>query len=154
VVGGAAIYFRLHRVLFHLPSHLIAWSASLNTSRYLIGFAVAVCMWAVVVPDAPFRSWATLLAFMVLVNRIPVIPSRDLLFAGIGIELSTVINVPGATIASLLLVRSAIDRVLNAVLFLWASREPVMLLPDQLPADDPAETATSEDGGANTPDRQ
>ena len=118
-VLGLAVYGFRHAI-FSLPRRDLMFMSAVHLTRFLAGFVIQVVQWWSVVPDAPFSSWATLLSAMIVTNRIPFLPSRDILFAGAGIELSAVVGVPAAVMAGMLLVRTGIDKILNAGFFLFA----------------------------------
>lgn len=115
-VLSLAIY-RFRRAIFSLPRRDLMFMAAVHLARFLAGFVLQVIQWWSVVPDAPFSAWATLLSAMIVTNRIPFLPSRDILFASAGIELSTVVGIPAAIMAGMLLVRTGIDKILNAGFF-------------------------------------
>ena len=131
LTGVLALLVRFRRTLFFLPARTVLFVASVHGARFLANYVLQVVQWWVVAPEAPFSAWATLLALFVVMNRIPLLPSRDLLFAGAGIELAASLGVPTATVAGMLLVRSGIERGLNLSLFaaatFWERRygEPV-----------------------------
>ncbi len=68
-----------------------------------------------------------IIAVLAIVNRIPFLPSRDLIFMWAGIELSRSLNMATASVAGMLLVSSALKKCTNLVLYLlisWYSKEP------------------------------
>lgn len=123
VAGGAAIAFagglvvQFRRSIFTLPRALLGWMFGVHGGRFLLSNALQVVQWWVVIPEAPFSTWATLLAVLIITNRIPLLPSRDLFFAGAGIGMAAGLGIPQAAMAGMLLVRSALDRILNTGLF-------------------------------------
>ena len=123
MVGGL-IAFR--RAIFGLPARTTGWVFAVHLARFFAGWVLQIWAWHVVVPSASLESWAVLLAVMVVVNRIPLVPSKDLIFASMGIELSYALDIPVAAVAAMLLVRSAFDKVLNLSFFgmatLWERR--------------------------------
>ncbi len=122
---GALIY-RFRNVIFALPRQVIAAIGAVHLSRFLVGNALLIAQWWVVLPSAPFETWAILLAVSILINRIPFLPSSDLVFVTAGAGLSPLLAIPVAPVVSMLLVRSAVDRVLNVVLFtttVWRERQ-------------------------------
>ncbi len=92
---------------------------SIYLTRFLIHHALLVVQWAVVIPNTPVSVWLTFLAVVIVVNRIPLIPSKDLLFVWAGIELSRVFEMTTAAVAGMLLVSSALNKLTNLLLFLW-----------------------------------
>lgn len=117
LVGGLAVRFR--RTLFTLGNRTLGFIFSIHLLRFLLSNVLGVLQWWVVLPNAPFSAWATLLVLLVVTNRIPFIPSRDLVFAGVGIEASVSLGVPGPAVAGMLLTRSVIDRILNVGFFVF-----------------------------------
>lgn len=114
VVG---LFVRFRKAIFTLGSRTLVYVLGIHFLRFAASTTLQVVQWWVVLPDAPFSAWATLLVIFVAMNRIPFIPSRDLAFAGVGIEASAALGVPVPVVAGMLLTRSAIDRVLNFGLF-------------------------------------
>lgn len=123
VAGAAAIAFavgllvQFRRSIFTLPSDLLGWMFGVHGGRFLLSSVLQVVQWWVVIPEASFSAWATLLVVLIITNRIPLLPSRDLFFAGAGIGMASGLGIPAATMAGMLLVRSALDRILNTGLF-------------------------------------
>jgi hypothetical protein len=122
VLAGVLIlaFYRFRHAIFSLPRGDLLFVAGVHLTRFLVGFVLQVVQWWSVVPEAPFSAWATLLSAMIVTNRIPFLPSRDILFAGAGIELSVVVGIPAAVVAGMLLVRTGIDKVMNMAFFVLA----------------------------------
>lgn len=112
---------RLRKVLFKLPRRLLVMAGSVHIGRFVLNYILQVLQWWIVAPEVPMQAWAILLAAMVLINRIPFLPSRDLIFIGTGIELAVVLGVPEALLAGLLVARTAFDKLLNLLLFAGAT---------------------------------
>ena len=108
-----AVRFR-HTLLTLTPRADVALFA-LHLGRFvLLVYVLQIVQWWVVLPEAPFSLWATILAMIMVVNRIPFIPARDLV--GVGAVLA-VMALPAryeATIVAMLLVRTVLDRIFNA----------------------------------------
>lgn len=134
----AALFVQFRRSIFHLTESLLAKIAGLHVARFLLSYVLQVIQWWVVLPDVSFSAWATLLVVLTVMNRIPFLPSRDLIFAGAGIELSAALGIPVAPVAGMLLVRSGIDRVLNFGLFtattVWEQRNGASIETDDVAA--------------------
>lgn len=120
LVGGAFLIalavmagVRFRSVLFSLSGRTLAGLLTIHTARYLVGWIVLVLQWWFVLPNVPFETWTLLLTAIILVDRIPMLPSKDLVLAGVGIGMSPALNVPAAAIAGLLLVRTAFNKTMN-----------------------------------------
>ncbi len=114
-----AVQFR--KYLFSLPLKKTIKIFGIYMIRFLIHHGLMIVQWAVVIPNTPISIWFTFLAIVIVVNRIPFIPSRDLVFMWAGIELSKMLNMATASVAGMLLVSSVLRKVTNLILFLWIS---------------------------------
>ncbi len=119
VFGVLAVQFR--KYLFSLPLKKSLKVFGIYMTRFLIHHGLLIVQWAVVIPNTPISIWFTFLAIVIVVNRIPFIPSRDLVFMWAGIELSKMLNMATAAVAGMLLVSSVLRKVTNLILFLWIS---------------------------------
>ena len=112
-----ALVIRFRRSLLFLPMKTLGLIAGLHVLRLVIVQGAQVLQWAVVLPDVSVEIWLTFLSVQILMNRFPVLPSRDLIFLGVGVEMSQAMAVPEAALASMLLVNSVMDKSLNALFF-------------------------------------
>ncbi|MCH8524108.1 MAG: hypothetical protein LAT52_06135 [Balneolales bacterium] len=115
VLIGVGIQFRRH--LFALPLGKALRIFMIYLVRFVFHHAGLVAMWALAMPGAPLQVWLTFVAMYIVINRLPFFPSKDLVFALAGIELSRVIGVNPAEVAGMLLVYSALNKVANMTLF-------------------------------------
>ena len=119
VVGALAVRFRTF--VFKVPGRLLLALGGLHGARILVVQGLQIVQWSVVLPDVPLPVWFTYLAAQIIVGRIPLLPSRDLIFVGVGIGLAATLQVPEAAIAGLLGVQSVLDKCANALLFVAVS---------------------------------
>lgn len=123
VLGGVAtlllslVLFRFRSAVFHLRSRTVALLGLAHLGRFLLSYVLTIVQWWIVIPTVSVRTWAVILVVFVVINRIPFIPSSDLVLAGVGTELSPLLNVPVAPFVGMLLVRSAIERILNLLTY-------------------------------------
>lgn len=113
VATGAWLSKRNARVYHILPSARMKVYFVMY-GRLLVITALQILQWAVAIPSISLTHWMLYAASQLLVSRIPLIPGKDLVFAFIGIEMGTALNLPAEAIAGMLLVNSALDRILNA----------------------------------------
>lgn len=111
LVVSVGITFR--RAIFSLPSSLLLFIGTGHLIRFLLNNGFQVTQWAVVITEVPIGSWITLLALYIVINQVPFVPSRSLIFVSAGVELSGALQIPKAALASMLLAQSLIDRGLN-----------------------------------------
>lgn len=115
LIGALVVQFR--RYLFALPRITALKVFGLYSTRFVVHHGLIVLQWMVVIQGAPLSIWLTYLAVFIVVNRLPFLPSKDLLFAWAGIELSRYLGVGVAEVAGMLLVYSALNKVTNFSLF-------------------------------------
>ncbi len=139
-----ALAYRFRRVIFSLPKRTVIWIGGAHLTRFFLGYVLLITHWWVVIPSASFETWAILLTVSVLINRVPFLPSSDLVFVSAGAGLTPLLDIPVAPVVSMLLVRSAVDRLLNLVLFtttVWRERQPVFTGEDSGDRLDESDTA-------------
>jgi hypothetical protein len=126
ILLAGALVLRFRDALFTLPASILGVVGGAHLFRFLVGYTLQVAQWWVVIPSAPFESWATLLVLFVVINRIPLLPSSDLVFISAGAGLTPLLGIPVAPVVSMLIVRSAADRLLNLGFFagsVWYERQ-------------------------------
>ncbi|PWN07217.1 hypothetical protein [Rhodohalobacter mucosus] len=116
-----AVIVQFRKYIFDLPLKKALVIFGIYMTRFLIHHGLIVVQWAVVIPDTPISVWLLFLTVVIVVNRIPLLPSRDLVFMWVGIELSKMLNMATASVAGMLLVSSALRKVMNLILFLYLS---------------------------------
>lgn len=124
----AVVVYRFRHVIFSLPRRVLAPLTGAHVSRFLLGYVFQIAAWWIVIPTASFQTWATLLVLFVVINRIPFLPSSDLVFVSAGAGITPLLDVPVAPVVGMLLVRSAAERVLNLLFFtssVWFERQRV-----------------------------
>ena len=129
---GVLVY-RFRHEIFSLSRRTLAILTAAHVSRFLVGYVLLVAAWWVVLPDVPFEKWAILLVVFVVINRIPFVPSSDLVFVSAGASITPFLDVPVAEVVGMLLVRSAVDRLLSLCFFVssvwWERRHGIPSAP-------------------------
>ncbi len=127
LIGAAVLGFR--RAIFSLPARTVAVLLAVHLGRYAGVYVLQLLQWWVVLPEAPLEVWGTMLAVVVVTNRLPLVPARDLVYIGAILGMADVLAASEAVLAGMLLARSVIDRLLGAALFggtlLWERRHPL-----------------------------
>lgn len=132
----AVLAYRFRRAIFSLSRRALAVLTAVHVSRFLLGYALQLAAWRVVLPDVPLQTWIVLLVVFVVIQRTPFVPSSDLVFASAGASIAPMLDAPVAPVVSMLLVRSAADRVLSLFFFVssaWWERRggaPLSSRPD------------------------
>jgi hypothetical protein len=123
-VGGAfiaavtiyvAVKFR--RAVLRLSGRLLLILLTLHVSRLLLVQILQILQWKVVIPEIGLTVWFTFLAVQIILQGIPLLPSRDLLFATAGIEMAGAMEISRSAIAGLFVLQSVLDKATNLIAF-------------------------------------
>lgn len=144
IVIAVGVNFR--SVVFGLSGRVLAVVFGLHIARLFGVKTLQIMEWNVVIPDVALEVWFTFLSVQIITTRIPFLPSRDLIFMAVGIELAGAVQVSKAAIAGVLGVHSVLDKGLNLLLFAGVSAWDRQTM-------DRLEDVTDEDGdGGLAPD--
>lgn len=127
VVAAIGLGVWMRGVIFSLSLRLLAFFALLHAVRFVLINGFQVLQWEVVLPEVSMEAWFTLVGLYIVIHQIPVLPSRDLVFVGAGVELSSWLGLSPAVVGGMLLVKSVIDKGLNALIFAlggWLAPDP------------------------------
>ncbi len=113
------VFFR--KSILFLSKNIVRFLFGIHTTRLLLTQIFLILQWNSVLPEVALTTWFTYLAILIIISRIPFIPSKDLFFMGAGIELSSRMEIPEAQIAGMLLVASGVEKIINASMFTYIS---------------------------------
>lgn len=85
VTSLAAIVFR--KRLFSLPRRELRFVIGVHFARIVVVTGLAALMWHLVLPAVPLSWWVLLAALRMLLSRLPLLPNKDFVFAGLAILL-------------------------------------------------------------------
>jgi hypothetical protein len=77
----------LSKRVFSLPKPMLWWIFGMHCLRMITGAALTALAWHFAMPEVSLGAWLLLSAAKLLVNRLPLIPNKDLLFANLAILL-------------------------------------------------------------------
>jgi len=117
IIALIAVGIRFRRSVFKLSGQLILMLFALYFGRLFLLQGLQVTQWAVAIPEVAVQTWLTFLAVQIITKRIPLMPSQDLFFMAVGIEMAGAVQVPEAGLASVLAVHSVLDKGLGLMLF-------------------------------------
>jgi hypothetical protein len=69
----------------------------------------------------PMTTWLVFLTAQMVMTRIPFLPSQDLMVLGLGVALSSVVDVPAIAVAGMFVAAGALSQIANLVIFGWTS---------------------------------
>jgi hypothetical protein len=85
VSSMAILLFRSR--LFSLPRKDLAFIAGMHTGRIMLMLGLAALMWHHVLPGVALWLWLVLATLRMLVSRLPLLPNKDVVFAGLAVYL-------------------------------------------------------------------
>lgn len=85
VTSFAILVFR--RRLFTLPKLELIYITIVHVLRILAVLGCSALMWHLVLPDVPVDLWIVLATLRMLLSRLPLLPNKDLVFAGLTVFL-------------------------------------------------------------------
>jgi hypothetical protein len=111
IIGMSMVILLLRNRIFSLPSRDLWWIFGVHIGRLVLTTILSGVMWHIALPGVPL-GWLVLLATLqLLVTRLPLIPSKDMVFASLAIfiighdgELAALIAVIAAAILAVHLV--------------------------------------------------
>lgn len=68
--------------------------------------AFSILLWSTIVPGVPLASWFLFLGVQMLASRLPLLPNRDLVMAGLGVALAPALGAQSIATASMFVVVS------------------------------------------------
>jgi hypothetical protein len=81
------LIFLFRQRLFTLPRRTLWFVAAMHVLRIFAIVGLAALMWHLVLPDVDYSLWLVLATLRMLVSRLPLIPNKDVVFAGLAVFL-------------------------------------------------------------------
>ncbi len=85
VTSSAVLLFR--RKLFSLPAADLRFVSAMHLLRIALGTGLNALAWHLVLPDVDLQWWLMLSALRLLLSRLPLLPNKDIVFAGLAVFL-------------------------------------------------------------------
>lgn len=79
--------FLFRRRLFSLPRTQLWFITAVHSARILATLGLAALMWHLVLPDVAIGMWLVLATLRLLISRLPLLPNKDVVFAGLAVFL-------------------------------------------------------------------
>ncbi|MGI4880444.1 MAG: hypothetical protein ACRYG4_23505 [Janthinobacterium lividum] len=77
----------LRRRLFSLKRDELVFVGCVQLARVLATTGLAALMWSLVLPQVPLTYWVLLATLRLLISRLPLVPNKDVVFAGAAVLL-------------------------------------------------------------------
>lgn len=85
LLGSSLIVMLLRGRVFSLPRSDLAFVAAMQLIRVIGATALLAVMWSLVLPTVPFVYWLMLMSLRLLISRLPLVPNKDVVFAGVAV---------------------------------------------------------------------
>ncbi|MDT8760229.1 hypothetical protein MZO42_16130 [Sphingomonas psychrotolerans] len=82
VIGTSLAVMLLRSSMFSLERHELTMVFVVHLVRILATTIVSAALWHCVLPDVPLVWWLVLVTMRLLVSRLPFVPNKDVMFAG------------------------------------------------------------------------
>lgn len=121
IVVIVALFLKFRHHVISMPLKTAYKIFGIQTFRQLLGQTFNLLMYYVVMPDVPFYIWFTFIAMEIILSRIPFLPNRDLIFAGMSISLSGNIAIEKDAIAGIVIAKSVLNKIGSLGVFALAN---------------------------------
>ncbi len=108
----------LRRQGMTLPLRAGARVAAIHLSRILVSMGLQAFQWHLALPAVGVGQWLFFLAVQMTLTRVPLLPNKDLIFAGLAVGLSARIDAPQPAVAGMLVAAAALQPATNLVVYL------------------------------------
>lgn len=115
-----ALLLSFRRAVFHLPKSQLLYVFWVHSGRLVLGFALQVAQWAIILPHVPLWIWLLFIGAELLITRVPFLPKQDLVVLSVGLSLLSLVNVPAAAMTAMLLANAALTQIAHLLVFVVA----------------------------------
>lgn len=85
VIGSSLAVMLCRRTLFSLERRELTMVFLVNTGRILASTFLSASLWYIVLPDTALVWWLVLATIRLLISRLPFVPNKDVVFAGVAV---------------------------------------------------------------------
>jgi len=85
VIGTSLAVMLLRQSIFSLERKELRMVFAVHLSRIVATAILSAALWYLVLPDVPLSWWLVLATIRLLISRLPFVPNKDVMFAGIAV---------------------------------------------------------------------
>ncbi|TIX52083.1 hypothetical protein E5222_01110 [Alteraurantiacibacter aquimixticola] len=85
VVASSLAVMVWRKALFSLPASELRMVFAVHVARILATTLISAMLWNMVLPETPIGWWLVLAAIRLLISRLPFVPNKDVVFAGVAV---------------------------------------------------------------------
>ncbi len=112
-----AIIVTFRRHLIGVPFSVASWLLGVHSGRMLAIMLLMGAQWASALPDVPWSVWWMFLTAHLVLNRLPLLPNKDLMFLGLSVGLTGYVEGPEAALAAVFVASSALTQLAHLAVF-------------------------------------
>lgn len=126
IIAFVGFKFRSYILSVNLKDALTI--SAIYTGRLIFTNLIQIIQYKIAEPSVPWAVWFSLMAAQIMSTRIPFLPSRDVLYVSVALEMSVMLNVPEAQLVGVLTANLILKKLIGAISFITSS-----ITQDQLP---------------------
>lgn len=107
--------------IFALTRRQAMTVSAVHGARIAVTLGAQAWCWAQLAPQVPLSLWLLFAALQLLVSRLPLLPNRDLVFAGAGITAATALGLAPGTVDQAVLASALLTQALHATVLITAA---------------------------------
>ena len=119
VVSFTAYKFR--RYILSVSFNEAMTIMAIYTGRLILINIVQIVQYKIAEPTVPWAVWFSLMAVQIMSTRIPFLPSRDVLYVSVALEMTALLNVPESQIVGVLTANLILMKLIGATSFIITS---------------------------------
>ena len=134
------LFIKFRHYVISMPLKTAYQIFGIQIFRLSLSHTVNLLMYYIVLPEVPLHVWFTYIAIEIILSRIPFLPNRDLIFAGISISLAGDLAIAQDAIAGITIAKSVLNKIGGVATFGLANlfkQSGIIPEPEQKP-DSPA----------------
>lgn len=115
------IVYKFRQYIISMSFNEAAKISAIYTGRLIFTNIVLITQYKIAEPTVPWAVWFSLMAVQIMSTRIPFLPSRDVLYVSVALEMSVMLNVPEAQLVGVLTANLVLKKCVGALSFFVTS---------------------------------
>lgn len=115
------IVYKFRRSILSVSLNEALTIMAIYTGRLIFINIVQIVQYKIAEPTVPWAVWFSLMAVQIMSTRIPFLPSRDVLYVSVALEMTALLNVPESQIVGVLTANLFLMKIIGAASFLLTS---------------------------------
>lgn len=121
VIVVSFIAYKFRRYILSVSFNEAMTIMAIYTGRLILINIVQIIQYKIAEPTVPWAVWFSLMAVQIMSTRIPFLPSRDVLYVSVALEMTALLNVPESQIVGVLTANLILMKLIGATSFIVTS---------------------------------